>query len=696
MNLSPRKARTVSAVGFILSLFIFVFMLIFGAITQVLAIFILSWHVFVGLLVWLVLLIQFYQRTLAEQEKLDMIQLSNSSQGGTIFSGDGNRMAMLAVAQKRSAFLEKWILPISAVVIGVFQVLMGLWLLRGFVLNESRLMQDWSAPTHLFLGAVLLAAISFICFLFSRFATGMSVETLWKPLRAGGSYLLATAIFGFALAVAMVFAQYKYTLGTTLLNYVLPVLIVVLGVETLLNAVLDIYRPRVAGQYSRAAFDSRILGLINEPGGILHTVAHTIDYQFGFKVSQTWFYKLIEKAILPLVLFALLVLYLMSSFVVIGPGQAGVIERNGVPVREAGMDSPIRTIKPGLHVKLPWPIEKAYVYPTDQIQQFSIGYEAGEEDLDKKALLWGEKHYEKEYNLLVAVQKDSSEGEDFAGVVPVSIVQANVPMLYRISDISKYIYNHKDPRELLDAICYRELTRYAASAKVEMDDASPVNPESKKSLLGAGRMEAAEELQRRIQDAADKAELGVEIVLLGLQGVHPPAEVAKAYEDVVASVQEKQAIVLLAQAEKNRILTELGGSIAEVDALYNLALEFERSKERGDAQKTEELETQLQTAFVNVKGTVFRILREAESYAFEQINLIKGEGIRFNGQEQAYRASPEIYMKLQRLMTLEEGLQDVRKYVVVVDKEDAQVYIVDLQEKLTQSLYDMDLGLDEN
>jgi membrane protease subunit HflK len=689
MNLSSNKAKTVSLAAFLLSILFFVFALIFGFFTKVPAIFLLSWHILAGLLVWLVLLVQFYQRTLAEQEKLDISQLSKSSQEGTIFSGDANRMAMLAVAQKRLVFLEKWIIPISAVLIAIFQVVMGLYLLK----KLEFFTQSWEKPQHLLLGAVLMAAVSFVSFLFSRFATGMSAETLWKPLRAGGSYLLSTAIVGFALAVAMVLALYKYKVGLTVLNYLILVLLIVLGAETLLNAILDIYRPRVPGQYSRAAFDSRILGIINEPGGILHTVAHTIDYQFGFKVSQTWFYKLLEKAILPLVLFALLVLYLMSSFVVIGPGQAGVIEYYG---------SPVRDLEPGLHFKWPWPIEKSYVYPTDRIQQLSIGYEAGEGDLDKKAFLWGEKHYEKEYNLLVAVQADSSEGEDFAGVVPVSIVQANVPILYRISDIRKFIYNQyideqEDSKKLLEAICYRELTRYAASAKVEMDEAAAVNnPESMKSLLGAGRMEAAEELQRRIQDAADKAELGVEIVLLGLQGVHPPPEVAKAYEDVVASVQEKQATVLLAQAEKNRILTELGGSIADVDALYNLALEFERSKEQGDEQRTEQLKNQLQTAFGNVKGTVFKTLREAESYAFEQVNLIKGQGVRFAGQVQAYQASPEIYKKLQRLMTLEEGLQDVRKYVIVADKEDAQVFIVDLQEKLTQSLYDMDLGLEEN
>ncbi|MHC4524845.1 MAG: SPFH domain-containing protein, partial [Planctomycetota bacterium] len=505
MNLSSHKAKTISVVAFVLSLLFFIFTLIFGAITEVLAIYLLSWHVLAGLLVWLVLLLQFYQRTLAEQEKLDMSQLSKSSQEETIFSGDSNRMAMLAVAQKRLVFLEKWVIPISGVLIAIYQIVMGLVLLNGKVLDETQRLDVWSDPQHLLLGAALMGAISFISFLFSRYATGMSEETEWKPLRAGGSYLLAAAILGFALAVSMGFAQYKHTLGLTLLSFIIPVLIIVLGAETLLNTILDIYRPRVAGQYSRTAFDSRILGLINEPGGFLHT----------------------EKAILPLILFALLILYLMSSFVVIDAGHAGVIERFGVLNRN---------IDPGLRMKWPWPIEKAYEYPTDQIQQVTIGYKAGEEQENKKAFLWGEKHYEEEYDLLVAVQTDSPEQN--VGEVPVSIVQANVPILYRISDIEKFIYNHKDSRQLLESICYRELTRYAASAKIEMDDSRALHElGSQKSLLGAGRREAVSELQRRIQNELDQADLGIEIVHLGLQGVHPPAQVAKAYEEVVASVQ---------------------------------------------------------------------------------------------------------------------------------------------------------------
>jgi regulator of protease activity HflC (stomatin/prohibitin superfamily)/small neutral amino acid transporter SnatA (MarC family) len=678
MSLSPRKAKNVSVIAFVLSLFFFIFTLVFGAFASTLGMTLLSWQILAGVLIWGVLIAQFYQRTLAEQEKLDLGQISKAADQGTIFSSGADRMAMMAVAQKRVAFLEKWVVPVSAVLIGIYQVVNGILLFKVKVLSGAL---GWNEPENLLLGAVLMATISFIAFLFSRYATGMSAETEWKPLRAGGSYLLATALLGFALSISLALAQFKHSQGLVVLNYVIPLLLVLLGVEIILNAILDIYRPRVAGQYSRAAFDSRILGLFSEPGGILHTVSHTIDYQFGFKVSQTWFYKLLEKAIMPLVLFALLILYLMSSFVVVGPGDAGVVERFGIPVRD---------LSPGLYVKYPWPVEKSYVYLTNQIQQIDIGYKVGEEDKDKEAYLWGEKHYEEEYDLLVAVETDSSDQEK--GEVPVSIVQANVPIQYRISDVRKYIYNHEDSRELLEAICYRELTRYAVSAKIEVDDSGQG---SQKSLLGAGRIQAAKDLKARIQNAVDTADLGIEIVLLGLQGVHPPLEVAKAYEDVVASVQEKQAAVLNAQAEKNRILTELGGSIEDMDGLYSLAQEFERSKEQGDELRTKQLRNELQVALENAQGNVFRILREAESYAFERESLAKGEGLRFDGQLQAYQASPELYSKIQRLLTLEEGLEDVRKYVVVIDDEDAQVYIVDLQEKLTQSLYDMDLGLEE-
>ncbi|MBL7214731.1 MAG: hypothetical protein ISS71_03525 [Phycisphaerae bacterium] len=688
MNVSSRKAETVSLIALILSLVFFAFTLFFGAYIGVIAMYLLSWQFLASSLVWLMLLIQFHQHCLAEQEKLDMTQLSKSESQETIFSSGADRLALMAVHQKRLQFLEKWVVPIASIVIAVYEITIGLLLFKKVIDPVKAALWIYREPL---LGMFLMIIVSFVCFLFSRYATGMSSQKEWKPLRAGGSYLLLAAVLSILLATALALAHFKHAQGLTILAYVLPWFLVVLGVEILLNSILDIYRPRVTGQYNRASFDSRILGVFNEPGGILHTVAHTMDYQFGFKVSQTWFYKLLEKAIIPLVLFGVLVLYLLSSVIVVGPGQAAVIEYFGTPVRDEG---------PGLRFKWPWPIEVAYLYPTKEIQQLSIGYKEGEEDKQKKFFFWGEKHYEEEYNLLVAV--DTKGQQDEKGAVPVSIVQANVPIQYRISDLRKFLYRHKEARAMLEAICYRELTRFAVSAKIEFNE--PGVDMSSESLLGAGRLAAAEELKHCIQKAIDEIGfgvdeapgLGIEIVFLGLQGVHPPAEVAKEYEQVVASVQQKQATVLNAQAQKNKILTELGGSVDEVDALYDLAIAYERSKDLDDEAKTQQLNEQLQASLTSVKGKIFKTLRDAQGDAFERIHLAKGEGLRFGGQLQGYRASPEIFMKLQRLIMLEEALQKTRKFVVVAEKDDAQVYIVDLQEKLATSLYDLDLGLQEN
>jgi hypothetical protein len=108
-------------------------------------------------------------------------------------------------------------------------------------------------------------------------------------------------------------SQFQIFIVLKVINWIIPILLVFIGAETALNLIFDIYRPRLKGQYSRSAFDSRILGVINEPGGIFRSAAGAIDYQFGFEVSQTWFYKLLEKAIAPLVLFAVITLYLSQK-----------------------------------------------------------------------------------------------------------------------------------------------------------------------------------------------------------------------------------------------------------------------------------------------------------------------------------------------------------------------------------------------
>ena len=310
---------------------------------------------------------------------------------------------------------------------------------------------------------------------------------------------------------------FKFRAPINIIAMIIPGLLVILGVETALNLIMDIYRPRLKGRYSRSAFDSRLLGVINEPGGILRSAADAIDYQFGFKASQTWFYKLLEEAIVPLVLFGAVTLYLFSCVVVVEPDEQAIIEHFGNPLNKAGE---VRIVDSGLALKWPWPIDIAYKYPTEMISEISVGFipkvdpETGE--AERKPLLWGEKHYEEEYQLLVASEQAGTGS--MVGTVPVSLVIAAVPVQYRIKDLYSYIYNHSEPVKLLESICYRELTKFAASAKIETDD----QQDNKDNLLGTGRAKAGMILNERIQKAVNEQGLGIEVVFVGLQGIHPP------------------------------------------------------------------------------------------------------------------------------------------------------------------------------
>ncbi|MBN2511808.1 MAG: hypothetical protein JXB18_02610 [Sedimentisphaerales bacterium] len=674
MNISSKKAQNTALLGLCLSVVFFLVTFWLGAYWSSRALSFLSWQILAGALVWLVLVIQFYQRSLAEQEKLDMSRMSKAIQQDTIFSGGADRTALFEQAQKRLAFFEKWILPISGALIAAMQITVGFLLYRKAtdIVASPKLANP-------FLAAILIVIVAFVSFLVSRYSTGMSSEMIWRPLRAGGSYLLLTAALGALTTAALIGAQYKYTMGLTILEYAIPWVMIILGAEILLNTILDIYRPRVGGQYAQAAFDSRLLGLVNEPGGLFHSVANAIDYQFGFQVSQTWFYKLLERAILPLILFAALAMYLMTCLVIIGPGQMGVIEHFGSPDPALGG----RQAGPGLTLKWPWPFDIVYMYPTDLIQKLDVGFiDEGGEPQD---LLWGKEHYKQEFDLLVASPEVIS-GPESEGVPPVSLVRANVPILFRIKNVSDYLYNHTDTAKVLEAISYRELARFGASAVIETEGMA-----IESSLLGQGRLEASRVLEERIQKAADDARLGVEIVLCGLQGIHPPPKVAEDYQNVVAAIQTRQASVLNAMADRIKMLTELAGSVEEVNALYSLIGKYSEVKDTLSSEQNEQMRKQLTTSLEQARGQVFKAIRQAEADAFEKATLAEATGQRFVGQLKAYQANPQLYKRILRLKMLEETLEKIRKYVVVADTKDTQVYIVDLQEKLTPSLYDMDV-----
>jgi regulator of protease activity HflC (stomatin/prohibitin superfamily) len=458
--------------------------------------------------------------------------------------------------------MERWLIPVFGLISVAYLVGFGLW--RWAALELGVREPGWPAMDNVPLGMVALAVLMLFLFLFARFASGMGRVPEWQLLRGCGSYMLGNAVAAMALIVCLGVHLYaEADAWGHVLAYVIPWVMVLLGVETFLNFVLDIYRPRTPEAVPRACFDSRILGLISEPGGIARTLAEAINYQFGFEVSQTWFYRLLQKWAVWLLAVGVFSLWLLSCLVVVQPHEMAIVERFG---RQLNAEDPYG---PGLQWKLPWPIDRTRKYNTGQLYQIYIGAKTEAEQpeqVDASVVeLWTDpKHRGVEhYDLLVAptprkpvegpvqpspARPERGAGEQVAKDVPVHIMRMDVVIQYKIepTELAAHTRSVANPHDALRDIAWEEVLRLNASATPDQ-------------LLGELRSRAGSILRENITKRIMTQDLGLTIDYVGLHGVHPAPDVAKAFRKVVSAEQEKVATIRQARVLENQVLSRVAG-----------------------------------------------------------------------------------------------------------------------------------------
>lgn len=637
---SPKRAERIAFVALFLTVIFFLGTFITAQIIKSNVVYVESWHILGGCGIWLLLALQFRQKRLAQEEKIDAEhyeRLRNEGKSASVFENemtDG-----LYLNERRVAWMETYLVPACGVITATYLVLMGLYQLSR--LNQIEFFVLSAGRSAIIGIACMLTVFALLSFLLSRFSTGMSRVDAWRPLRGGGAYLLSNALACFVLAVVLILDENNFKNLEKITCYVIVWAQIIIGAEIFINLVFDLFKPRLKGQYHRAAFESRILGLFSESGGLFNTAAHAVDYQFGFKVSDTWFYRLLEKAILPMLVAQAAILYLMSCIAVIEPGHVGVREHWGVP---QNVSTPWTS---GLHFKYPWPIDKVRTFEVDRLQTLEIGYESKKDSFanyqrrgnvhDTTPLLWKVEHWAKEMPFIVAVangndQNDAHQYNDFDLLTVAADVQ------YRIGDVAKYGYNKSDkgcyinPQEIFRMICSRAMMQYAAQHDMP-------------SILGAGRYEAAMALRSIMREKVDEHELGIDVLSVTIQAVHPPIEVAESYEKVVAALQEKQIALLRALGEKQMIIA-------------------------------------------SAKSNASIIVAQANAAAFTRRTQTEANAMHFEDQVKAHRLGGDLYLMSERYKTLNEVLPNIRKYVVDSEKFGSWIYELDLKDKLQSDLFE--------
>jgi len=683
-----RRAEIVSLVGLVLQATIAAFLLLVGMWNHSLATQAEWRHALGGVGIWLVLLLVWHQRKLVAEESLELEQLrrEREAQGTSAIFEEADE-EVLYLARRRLQWIYRWVLPIATVLLAGYHITVGLlWLYRSLAgAGEAMPSLERASPSVAFLGGT-----GFVAFLLSRYAAGMAREPQWRMLRAGASYLFGNALVCAAVAISLAMARFGQAGPERALAYLIGVLLLVLGAEFLLNLLLDFYRPRTPGEEPRPAFDSRFLALFSEPGGLAHSIAEAINYQFGFEVSKTWFYKLMQRAILPLIAFGILSLIGLSAIVVVDVSEQAYVERFGRLVSQ-------EPLTPGFHWKWPWPIERVYRRPVDRIARVIVGKESPipqPKEQKKNLVLWTEAHpFVPEVELLVAAPQQVSGPQPGTAPVatpeqdkpeagaPVYLLRASVPVQYRVRDLKRYMYEHADPAKLLEDIAFREVVRYAAGSDLE-------------KIMAGDRTKMAAELKRRIQHEADKLKLGVEIVLVGLQNIHPPPDeqVAASFEKVITARQEQIASEREAEVEKTRILTEVAGDRARAEALY-AAIREAADPAIPPERRAEALERQRVLIFGDpdrgiapIGGEAAEIIAKARARSTELATAARGDAVAFKSELAAYRAAPRLYRMRRYLEVLAEGLtEDIRKYVIAANTAGRKL-VIEVDERETTTL----------
>lgn len=239
----------------------------------------------------------------------------------------------------------------------------------------------------------------------------------------------------------------------------------------------------------------------------------------GITLRSLWSIKYIRE-ITPSILFMIgLLLWLSTCIIQVETNQQAAVYRIG--------NLQDRFLEPGLHLTLPYPFDKVQIYNTETINKITIGYKA-EENTDN---IWTEAHQGEEYKLLLG-------GGD-------EVVSINLRLEYKISDLKQYLTTATSPESMMQALAYELVT----DKTIETDLTS---------LMSADRDAFSENFQKELGKMLEEKKIGLKVVAVVLESIHPPVEIAEVYQELISAEiraekevinAQGQAAVTIAQAE---------------------------------------------------------------------------------------------------------------------------------------------------
>jgi membrane protease subunit HflK len=630
-----------------------------------------------GSVAWAALVVLFHQHRLAAIEAAEAEELGVARAGATVF--DSERASDSRVAARRLQLMHRAMLPAVALAVAGF---LG-WTGFGTVsyVNSLALPPGPDSPEVAAFSVgratgwqlAVCVALALVAFIFSRFVAGMAKQPAWQNLRGGAGFMVALALVLAAIAAGLVANSLGKVKVLEPIVLAVGCLQVAFAGEVVLNLVLGLYRPRRAGDNPRAAFDSRVLGLVAAPDSIVRSINEAVNYQFGFDITSSWGYQLLLRSTAWLLALGTGALVLLSCVVVVPPGQQAVRMRGGAIVGEPREAT--------VMLKWPWPLETALVVDVGRIRTLALGPKPLKVD---KVNVWAddETRDADRYPFLVAApeaaaqvadgDRGAREGEPAdAAAREVSqrfaLVDADVVVNYRIADggLLDWLGLASDARvrrtgsamreRLLRDIALREVTLHLSTQPMD-------------SVLAPRGDSLVRTLRERIQAAFDAARSGVEVVALQVPALRPPiGEGVGMFEEVSIDMQNARKLREEADRTARASMAAIAGSPERATEIVAAIGELERA-ERGSGQDSAEAVAGRERAERLISGSTgaaASVIGAARARRWAIVMGAAADAAEVLGQAPSFRAAPELYKQFRTMQVLSRALSGVRvKYVL--------------------------------
>ena len=225
------------------------------------------------------------------------------------------------------------------------------------------------------------------------------------------------------------------------------------------------------------------------------------------------------KILRPIAFGVVILIFLFTSLYTVGPEELGVITRFGAFVR---------TTDPGLHLKIPFGMEKVVKIPVQRQLKEEFGFRtvrAGiRTEYDTRAF--------QEESLMLTGDLNAAQVE--------WVVQ------YRIVDAYKFLFRVRGVQDTFRAMTEAVIRRIIGDRTIN-------------EVLTVGRQEVATMAEEELQALCDQYETGIRVEQVVLQDVTPPDPVKPSFNEVNEAQQERERLINQALGDYNQVIPKARG-----------------------------------------------------------------------------------------------------------------------------------------